>query len=41
MCAWAKLPIDPAVAAMVDAGKVESVPAEGLAPIADYIEKEL
>ena len=38
---WARLPIDPAVAAMVDAGEVESVPAEGLKPIADYIEKEL
>ncbi len=38
---WARLPIDPAVAAMVDAGKVETVPAGELAPIADYIEKEL
>ncbi len=38
---WARLPIDPAVAAMVDAGEVESVDASNLAPIADYIEKEL
>ena len=38
---WARLPIDPVVAAMVDAGEVESVPADGLKSIADYIEKEL
>ena len=37
----AKLPIDPVIAAMVDAGEVESVSAEYLADIADYIEKEL
>ena len=38
---WARLPIDPVVAAMVDAGEVESVPADGLKSLADYIEKEL
>ena len=38
---WARLPIDPVVATMVDAGEVESVPADGLKAIADYIEKEL
>ena len=38
---WARLPIDPVVATMVDAGEVESVPADGLKTIADYIEKEL
>lgn len=36
-----KLPIDPVIAAMVDAGEVESVSGENVAPIADYIEKEL
>lgn len=35
----AKMPIDPAVAAMVDAGEVESVDAAGLGAIADFIEK--
>ena len=38
---FAKLPIDPVITAMVDAGEVESIPGEALAPIADYIEKEL
>ena len=36
---FAKLPIDPAVAAMVDAGEVESVSGEHIAPLADVIEK--
>lgn len=36
-----KLPIDPVIAAMVDAGEVESVSGENIAPIADYIEREL
>ena len=35
----AKLPIDPAIATMVDAGKIESADAAPLAPIADFIEK--
>ena len=35
---FAKLPIDPAVAAMVDAGEIESVDGEHIAPIADVIE---
>ena len=37
---FAKLPMDPAVAAMVDAGEVESVSGEHIAKLADYIEKE-
>ena len=37
----ARLPIDPAVAAMVDAGEVESVSGEYIASIVDYIEKEI
>ena len=36
---YARLPIDPAVAAMVDAGEVESVGTEGLNGLVDYIEK--
>lgn len=36
----AKMPIDPATAAMVDAGEVEDVSADFLAPIADKLEKE-
>lgn len=36
-----KLPIDPTIATMVDAGEVESVSGEFIAPLADYIEKEL
>ena len=38
---FAKLPIDPAVTAMVDAGEVESVSGEYIRPIADLIEKEV
>ncbi len=37
----ARLPIDPVIATMVDAGEVESVSGEYIAPIADYIEKEI
>lgn len=36
---YARLPIDPAVAAMVDAGEVESVGTEELNCLVDYIEK--
>ncbi len=36
---FARLPIDPAVAAMVDAGEVESVSGEHISEIADYIEE--
>ncbi len=36
-----RMPIDPVVAAMVDAGEVESVPGEEIAPMADVIEKEV
>ena len=36
---FARLPIDPAIAAMVDAGEVESVPTEPLAGLADYLEE--
>ena len=36
---YARLPIDPAVAAMVDAGEVESVGTEELNGLVDYIEK--
>lgn len=36
-----KLPIDPVIAAMVDAGEVESVSGKCIAPLADHIEKEL
>ena len=38
---FAKIPIDPVVAAMVDAGEVEAVSGEHIAPMADVIEKEL
>ena len=38
---FSKLPIDPVVAAMVDAGEVESVPGEEIAPMADVIENTL
>ena len=38
---FAKLPIDPAVTAMVDAGEVESVNGEHISPIVDLIEKEV
>ena len=37
----ARLPIDPVIAAMVDAGEVESVSGEHIAALADYIEKGL
>ena len=33
--------MDPVVATMVDAGEVESVSGEHIAPIVDYIEKEI
>ena len=36
---FTRLPIDPVVAAMVDAGEVKSVPGDQLAGLADYIEK--
>ena len=38
---FVKLPIDPAISAMVDAGEVESVPGDEIAPMADAIEQEL
>ena len=38
---FAKLPMDPVVAAMVDAGEVESVSGENLSALLDSIEKEL
>ena len=37
----ARLPIDPVIAAMVDAGEVESVSGEHIAALADFIEKGL
>ena len=37
----ARLPIDPVIAAMVDAGEVESIPGEYIAPMVDALEKEL
>jgi len=37
----ARLPMDPAVAAKVDAGRVEEVPAGNLTALVDYIEKEI
>ncbi len=37
---FVRLPIDPAVSAMVDAGEVESVICEEIGPMADAIEKE-
>ncbi len=37
----ARLPIDPVIATMVDAGEVEAVGGEHIAPIVDYIEKEI
>ena len=36
---FARLPIDPMIATMVDAGEVESVPGDPIAELADYIEK--
>ena len=38
---YARLPIDPMVAAMVDAGNVEEVSGEHLAALPDYIEKNI
>lgn len=38
---FAKLPIDPVVATMVDAGEVESVSGEHIAGLVDYIEKNV
>ena len=38
---FAKLPMDPVVAALVDAGEVESVSGENLSALLDSIEKEL
>ncbi len=38
---FAKLPIDPVVATMVDAGEVEAVSGEHIAELADFIEKEI
>ena len=35
---YVRLPIDPAIAAMVDAGEVESVSGENIAPLVDVIE---
>ena len=35
----ARLPIDPVIATMVDAGEVESVNADALSGLADFIEK--
>ena len=37
----ARLPIDPAITAMVDAGEVESVSGEHISPIVDAIQKEV
>ena len=38
---FTRLPIDPVVSTMVDAGEVESVPGDHIAGMVDYIEKEL
>ena len=38
---YVRLPIDPVVATMVDAGEVESVSGEDIAPMADAIEQEV
>ena len=38
---FARLPIDPVIAAMVDAGEVEAVGGEHIAGLVDYIEKEI
>ena len=38
---YVRLPIDPVVATMVDAGEVESVSGEEIAPMADAIEQEV
>ena len=37
---YARLPIDPVITTMVDAGEVESVSGEHIAPIVDVIQKE-
>ena len=37
----ARLPIDPVIATMVDAGEVESVPGDHVAGLVDYMEREL
>ena len=37
---YTRLPIDPVVAAMVDAGEVESVPGDAIAALADQLEKD-
>ena len=37
---FARLPIDPVITTMVDAGEVESVSGEHIAPIVDAIQKE-
>ena len=37
---YARLPIDPVITTMVDAGEVESVSGEHIAPIVDVIAKE-
>lgn len=36
-----RLPVDPVITAMVDAGEVEAISAEPLEALADYIEKEI
>ena len=38
---FARLPIDPVITTMVDAGEVEQVSGENISPIVDVIEKEL
>ena len=38
---FVKLPIDPAITAMVDAGEVESVSGEQISPLVDAIQKEV
>lgn len=38
---YARLPIDPVVATMVDAGEIESVSGEHISQLLDYIEKEI
>ena len=37
---YARLPIDPVITTMVDAGEVEAVSGEYIAPIVDAIQKE-
>lgn len=38
---YVRLPIDPVITTMVDAGEVESVSGEHIAPMVDHIEKEI